>query len=348
MTWQPDSAAPNATNLVSSCLWYPSAAPGIFSPVNGSTLGGSSAVFQWGPIAGATNYWVDIGSAPFGNTYTQSGPLGANACSLTVNSRLPTDGSTIYVTLWYLSGGTWLYDQYQYTAYGGGSQIGVITSPAPGSTLTGSSVAFHWTAGTLSTAYWIDAGSTPKGNQYFQSGNLGNVLTKTVSNLPLDGSTVYITLWSLVDGSWLYNEYTYTAFSPGSCVSTINSPAQGSTLNAYTQLFSWTASSNPNCSGVVTSYWLDAGDTLSENFFYQSGNLGLVFSNTAQNLPPGYGGGQQPPNNEVQMTLWNLIGGSWVASPEVGYCGFGSSGYPACASDGGARNGGPVRKTIKH
>ena len=30
------------------------------------------------------------------------------------------------------------------------------------------------------------------------------------------------------------------------------------------------------------------------------------------------------------MTLWNLIDGIWVASPEVGYCANGSSGYPGC------------------
>ena len=321
---------PNATNMVSACLWYPSATAGIFSPVANSTLGGNSAVFQWGPQPGATNYWVDIGSTYGGNNYMQSGPLGGNACSLTVNSRLPTDGSTVYVTWWYFVGGSWSYTEYQYTAYGGGSQIGVITSPVPNSTLTGSSVNFTWTAGTLSTAYWIDAGSSPGGNQYYQSGNLGNVLTKTVNGLPTNGSTVYVTLYSLVNGQWLNNQYTYTAFSASSCVSTITSPAQGSTLAAYSQLFSWTASSNPGCTGVVTSYWLDAGTTLSENFFYQSGNIGLVTSWTANNLPPGYGGGQPPPNNQVQMTLWNLIGGTWVASPEVGYCAYGSSGYPAC------------------
>ncbi len=166
-----------------------------------------------GPESGATNYWVDVGSTPFGNTYTQSGPLGANACSLTVNSRLPTDGSTMYVTLWYFVGGSWSNTEYTYTAFGGGSQIGVITSPAPNSTLSGSSQLFTWTAGTLSTAYWIDAGSSPGGNQYFQSGNLGNVTSKNVTGLPTDGSTVYITLWSLVNGQWLNNQYTYTAFS---------------------------------------------------------------------------------------------------------------------------------------
>ena len=64
----------------------------------------------------------------------------------------------------------------------------------PGSTLQGSSVTFSWTAGAGATAYWIDAGSTLGGNQYFQSGNIGNVTHYTVTGLPTDGSMVYITL----------------------------------------------------------------------------------------------------------------------------------------------------------
>ena len=66
---------------------------------------------------------------------------------------------------------------------------GVITSPTPGSTLTGSSQIFTWTAGSGATAYWIDAGSTPGGNQYFQSGNIGNVTSYNVTGLPTNGST---------------------------------------------------------------------------------------------------------------------------------------------------------------
>jgi len=133
--------SPNATNLATSCSWYP-ATQGINNPVPGSVLGGDSAVFHWGAYPGATNYWVDIGSTNGGNNYEQSGPLGANACSLSVNSRLPTNGSTVYVTWWYFVGGSWAYTEYTYTAYGGGSQIGVVTSPAPNSTLTGSSQVF--------------------------------------------------------------------------------------------------------------------------------------------------------------------------------------------------------------
>ena len=35
----------------------------------------------------------------------------------------------------------------------------MLTTPTPGSTLTGSTVTFGWTAGTGATAYWLDVGS---------------------------------------------------------------------------------------------------------------------------------------------------------------------------------------------
>jgi hypothetical protein len=89
----------------------------------------------------------------------------------------------------------------------------------------------------------------------------------------------------------------------------------------------------------VTAYELDAGTDASENAYDQSGNIGNVTSWTEQNLPPGYSNATGP----VQMTLWNLIGGNWVASPEVGYCAYGSSGYPGCT--GPPTKGGAVAGT---
>ena len=116
----------------------------------------------------------------------------------------------MYATWYYLLNGSWVPTGYTYTAFGGGSSRGVITSPVPSSTLTGSSVAFTWTSGSDATAYWIDVGSTSGGNNYYSSGNLGNVLTKTVNGLPTNGSLVYGTLYSLMSGQWLGNPYTYT------------------------------------------------------------------------------------------------------------------------------------------
>jgi len=187
-------------------------APALYSPVNGSTLPGSAVTFYWTEYPGATAYWLDVGATPGGNTYAQSGSLSSSTLSYTVNT-LPTDGSTVYATWYSLVNGSWRHSDYSYTAYTAGSSKGVITSPVPGSTLTGSTVNFIWTLGNGATNYWIDAGSTVGGNQYFQSGPLGNVNTKTVTGLPTDGSTVYVTLYSLVGGTWLNNQYTYTAYS---------------------------------------------------------------------------------------------------------------------------------------
>jgi len=270
----------------------------MISPMPGTTFSGSSVTFTWVAGAGSSAYWLDVGSVPGGNTYEQSGNLGT-ALTLTVNN-LPTDGSAVYVTLWSLVNGNWVYNEYQYTAYNNGSTRGQMTSPAPGSQFTGTTVTFNWSAGTQSTAYWLDIGNTSGGNQYYQSGNLGNSLTATVNNLPNDGSTVYVTLYSLVNGNWVYNEYQYTAYSLSSGAGQIYSPAPGGTLPGATVTFNWTPGSQ------ATAYWLDAGNTPGGNQYFQSGNLGNVTTVTVNNLPTD--------GSTVYVTLYSLIGGQWIAN----------------------------------
>ena len=315
-------------------LYPPTTTPGIYAPVNGSTLASYSVTFWWAGYPGATNYWLDLGSTAGGNNYLQSGSLPNTTYSQTV--VLPRNASPVYATWWYELGGTWQNIETSYTAFGAtGSAIATLVSPTPnGSTLSGSSQTFTWQAGTdAATDYWIDVGSTAGGNNYYQSGSLPtSTLSQTVSGLPLDGSAIYVTLYSLVGGGWLSNSYNFYAASSINCLATITSPVAGTTLAAYSAAVSWTPSTNPACAGLVTNYWLDAGTTATENFYSQSGPLGLVTSSTAANLPPGYGGGQTPPNWAVGMTLWNLVSGTWVASPQVGYCAHGQSGYPNCNS----------------
>ncbi len=79
------------------------------------------------------------------------------------------------MTLYSLLSGNWLHNSYTYTAAGSGGSQGVLTTPAPGSQFTGSTVTFDWTAGAGASNYWLDVGSSSGGNQYFQSGPLGNV-----------------------------------------------------------------------------------------------------------------------------------------------------------------------------
>ncbi len=87
-----------------------------------------------------------------------------------------------------------------------------IYSPAPESTLRSSKVTFEWYGPSEAAAYQIDVGSSAGGSQYYQSGRLpASTLSGTVAALPTNGSTVYVTLSWLINGSWVSNQYTYTA-----------------------------------------------------------------------------------------------------------------------------------------
>ena len=271
--------------------------PGIYAPANGSTLTGTTVTFQWNGYPGATAYWLDVGSTPEGNNYEQTGSLSSSTLSYTVNG-LPSDGSPVYATWWYNVNGQWQYTEYSYTAYNQNGSLGVITSPTPGSTLPGSTVTFSWAAGGGATAYWIDAGSTPGGNQYLQSGNIGNVTSYTVTGLPTNGSTVYVTLWSLVSGQWLNNQYTYTAYNQSGSQGVLTMPAPGSTLPGSTVTFSWSAGAG------ASGYWLDLGNVPSGNQYLQSGNLGNVLQVTANGLPTN--------GSTVYATLYTLVNGQWL------------------------------------
>ena len=179
------------------------------TPSPASTLTGSSVTFDWSPGAGASAYWVDVGSTAGGNNYYSSGSLG-NVLTTTV-AGLPTNGSTVYVTLYSLVAGAWIPNAYTYTAFTASAGLAVMKTPTPSSTLSGNAATFTWSADVNASAYWVDIGSAAGGNNIYSSGNLGNVLTLTVLSLPATGNTIYVTLYSLVQGQWLNNSYTYVS-----------------------------------------------------------------------------------------------------------------------------------------
>jgi len=86
-----------------------------------------------------------------------------------------------------------------------------MLSPVPGSTFTSSGVTFSWSAGSA-TAYILLVGSSPNGSDIYNSGQV-QVLSATVNNIPTNGQAIYVTLASLVNGSWTFESYTYTAFN---------------------------------------------------------------------------------------------------------------------------------------
>ena len=170
-------------------------------------------------------------------------------------SNIPTNGATLYARLYSLINGAWQYNDYTYTE-SGTPVPAVLTSPTPGSSLTGSSATFTWSAGVGVTLYEFRLGTTGPGssNVYNSAEATTTALTSgLVSNIPTNGATLYARLYSMINGAWQYNDYTYTEF--GTPAAPFTSPTPGSTLTGSSATFTWSAGMN------VTKYEFRLGTT---------------------------------------------------------------------------------------
>jgi hypothetical protein len=61
--------------------------------------------------------------------------------------------------------------------------------------------------------YVLDVGNSASLPDIYGSSDV-TVHSLTVSNIPKDGRTIYVTLWSLVGGNWVAMNYTYKASHP--------------------------------------------------------------------------------------------------------------------------------------
>src|SRR5207249_2413971 len=140
-----------------------------------------------------------------------------------------------------------------------------------------SNVQFQWTGGSGVATYWLSVGTTQGGGTIYDA-DQGLALSRTVSNLPTDGSTVYVRLLSYISGGWQFNDYTYQASSPTPAKAELTTPPPGSTLSASTVQFQWTGGSG------VSDAWLSIGTTPGGGTIYDA-DQGVSLSHTVSNLP---------------------------------------------------------------
>jgi hypothetical protein len=145
-------------------------------------------LFNWGD--NTTSGWLPVGTTSANKAWSSSKTytVKAQARSATNTSIVSSNSSGLTVSI---------------------SSKAQMLSPVPKSTLKSSSVTFSWSAGTAS-AYQLYVGNSAGASDIYNSGQV-SVRSVTVSNLPTDGRTLYVRLWSLVGGTWYYNDYTYKA-----------------------------------------------------------------------------------------------------------------------------------------
>jgi hypothetical protein len=177
----------------------------LTAPAPGSVLTGPSTTFTWSPGIGPTEYMLYLGSTGVrSDNIFNSGKTTATSVNVT---GLPVNGETIYARLYSFIGGAEHTFDYTYTA----ATQATLTSPAPSSTLTGSSVTFTWSAGNGVTEYYLFLGSSGVGSNDLYSSGYTTHTSLNVTGLPVNGETVYARLYSYLGGAWHYLDYTYTA-----------------------------------------------------------------------------------------------------------------------------------------
>lgn len=130
--------------------------------------------------------------------------------------NLPTDGSTLYVSLFYKVGSVWKEITAEYTAYTAGAVTAPTITPTAGSTLLASTQVFSWSdnSGGNVTNWWLFVGSAPGASDIYDSDELAaGVTSASVTGLPTDESTVYVRLYYKSSSGYESIDVTYTASS---------------------------------------------------------------------------------------------------------------------------------------
>jgi N-acetylneuraminic acid mutarotase len=188
----------------------PTSTPSLTIPVPGSTLSGSTVTFGWDPGEGPTRFVLRLGTTFKGSMDV----FGGAAITGTTEqvSAIPTNGAYLYARLWYYLNGTWKYVDATYTEAGTPTPP-AFTTPAPGSTLPGSTVTFGWDPGEGATRFVLRLGTTFKGSTDVYSGTSTTGTSVQLTTIPTNGAKLYARLWYYLNEKWQYVDAVYTEAS---------------------------------------------------------------------------------------------------------------------------------------
>ena len=176
----------------------------LTTPSNGSTLSPVTA-FAWTPGSQADRYWLTVGSCGDCADIADR-DMGLNRST---SVSIPADGRVIYATIFTQFGGAWFWQDYQFRAASVSSATAAaLTSPSNGSTLSTPQV-FTWNTGSGVDLRWFNVGSCSFCGDIADEEITGR--SSLAVNLPQDGRTIFVTVWSLIQGDWYTREYQFRA-----------------------------------------------------------------------------------------------------------------------------------------
>jgi hypothetical protein len=225
----------------------------LLTPANQSVLTGASTTFTWDPVPDATAYWLSIGntnggsdiySANQGTALTQTVTVPTDGRQLFVTLSTSIHGSSLASSSTFTAAGGSANPTAPHPASATfvaptnpsspnpappavsatlavassdanaiSAETGAqILSPTDQSPLAGSPITFTWDTPNGATEYWLTVGSSTIATDLYNASQGSNHSVSIA--LPTDGSPLYITLSSLINGTWQSNQYFYQAALP--------------------------------------------------------------------------------------------------------------------------------------
>ena len=261
-----------------------------------SLLPGSTVGFAWSAGSGVTLYQLLVGTTGVGSSNIYGGPYTAALGATLTN--VPTGGGTLYVRLRSFSYGAWLFTDYTFAESGVASPA-ILSSPASGSTLGGSSATFTWTAGSGVSLYQLLIGTTGAGSWNVYGGPYTAATSVPVSGIPTGGGTLYVRVRSYINGAWQVSDSTLIE-SGVPIPAVLSAPATGSTLGGSSATFTWTAGSG------VSLYQLLIGTTGAGSWNVYGGPYTAATSVPVSGIPTGGG--------TLYVRVRSYIKGAWQVS----------------------------------
>jgi hypothetical protein len=276
-----------------TCHTAPEPKAKMISPADGSALALGPTTFNWEPGSGAQQYALWIGSSP--GTYDLY--AGGESKNLSKTVSLPADGRPVYVRLWTMFNGKW--EQYNASSYttavSPGPAKAQMLSPSNNSILASEAVTFSWSPGREAQKYALWIGSAP-GTYDLYVADQGLNYSETL-NLPTDGRTIYVRLWTMFNGTWTqYNDYTYATTIATGVKARLTSPANGATLPSASTTLVWDAGTG------AQEYALWIGSSAGTYDLYGASE-GLRTSKTVT-LPAD--------GRRIYVRLWSKFNGMWT------------------------------------
>ena len=172
-------------------------------PDRAATISSTSKTFTWNSIAGASSYWLYLGSslgAP--NLFHRQ----LTGTSLTVTG-IQLNGQPLYVRMWTERAGAWTYVDYVFGRANTATQA-TFNNINSGDTLTTTSFAFTWSAVAGVQSYWLDAG-TSLGARDVYNQSAGTATSATINGIVLNSQPLYLRFWTQIAGAWSFVDYIF-------------------------------------------------------------------------------------------------------------------------------------------